>query len=671
MSAWRLAALTLVALAAHVPGPAAAAPCPADPAERLLPCDLEVLGGEEAWHSDNVFGLRWRNPAADGGPPIAAVHYRALDASMQVVLAERRIAPAVQSIERLPVPLLPGVYTAEVWLEDAAGSLGPAAAANLRFDDARPGAVDPRPASGWIGRAAFPFAIRLGHPADPRPLSGIRGYAVVVDRSPDGDPCAAADRCAETETDLRGGTEEDALPLAELPEGTSYVHAVAVSGSGMKSASVGHALLRVDTTDPVTTLSGAPSGWTSHPVALIATATDAASGMSTAGAIVAPFTAIRIDGGAPALASGGSASATVIAPGVHTVAYYARDAAGNVDDGGSTNGHANPPPATAIVRIDPDPPRVVFAGAQDPRDPEMLEARVFDSLSGPDRSRGQIALRPAGSRDRFEALPTEVDGDRLRARWDSGAYAPGPYEFRATGFDLAENEGATIQRPNGSRMILSAPLKRSTELRIHFERRSMPRLLAFGRGALLSGRLIGGRRTPLAAMPVQILERFDFGSSRRERVSTLRTDSIGAFALRLPPGPSRSIVAIFPGTAALSRTHGGPLRLGVRGAVRMRASSPVARIGGQPIVFRGRVAAAGSEIPPGGVYLQLQFRLPGIPWTEFRTIQTDPRGRFRYPYRFSDDDSRGVRFRFRAYAPAQDDWPYEPGSSRPVAVRGR
>ena len=51
-------------------------------------------------------------------------------------------------------------------------------------------------------------------------------------------------------------------------------------------------------------------------------------------------------------------------------------------------------------------------------------------------------------------------------------------------------------------------------------------------------------------------------------------------------------------------------------------------------------------------------------------MQTNGRGRFRYAYRFSDDDSRGVRFRFRAFVPAQSDWPYEPGGSRPVAVRG-
>jgi len=83
------------------------------------------------------------------------------------------------------------------------------------------------------------------------------------------------------------------------------------------------------------------------------------------------------------------------------------------------------------------------------------------------------------------------------------------------------------------------------------------------------------------------------------------------------------------------------------------------------------VDAAPGTIPAGGKSVQLQFHLPGLPWTEFRTVQTNRRGRFRYAYRFSDDDSRGASFQFRAFAPAQSDWPYEPAGSRPVTVRGR
>jgi hypothetical protein len=674
-----LAALLALLVA---PGAAGGAQCGSDPAARLTPCGLEVVGGGEAWRPENVFGLRWRNPPDEGGPPLVAVHYRALDAASRVVLAERTIDGPAQTIERLPVPLVPGVYTAEVWLEDAGGGLGAPATALLRFDDARPGAVEPLPAAGWIGRPAFPFPVRLGHPAGDEPLSGIRGYAVAIDRDPEREPCAAADRCTETETTLRGGAAQDTLWLASLPEGTSYAHAVAVSGSGMKSAGAGHTALRVDTTDPATRLSGVPGGWSRRPVALVARASDTAAGMEADGP-AGPFTAIRVDGRAPVLAAGAEARTSVIGAGVHHVAYYARDAAGNVDDGAG----ANPPPATATVRIDAEPPRVAFAGAQDPRDPERIEARVVDPLSGPSGSRGLIALRRAGSGERFEPLPTVVAAGRLSARWDSDAYPAGRYELRATGFDRAGNASLSTRRANGSPMVLPAPLKQPATLVAGLggrgagcsraRRRCRPgprsrrggrrgeRSVPFGRGAVYRGRLVVGRRAPLAGAPVRVVERFAAGLG--ERVSTLRTGARGRFALRLRPGPSREVLASYAGSATVSRAAAPPARLAVRGRVRMGVSAATARVGGRPVVFRGRVAGA---IPADGKYVQVQFRLAGGRWTRFRTLRSDSRGRFRYAYRFSDDDSRGVRFRFRARAAAQGGWPYEPASSRPVAVTG-
>jgi hypothetical protein len=169
-------------------------------------------------------------------------------------------------------------------------------------------------------------------------------------------------------------------------------------------------------------------------------------------------------------------------------------------------------------------------------------------------------------------------------------------------------------------------------------------------------------------MPLRVVERFGPGAGIPERVTSVSTGADGRFALRLAPGPSREVLAVFAGTRTRTRTSSSPARLGVRSGVRLWASSASALIGGRPVVFRGRVA--GEEVPAGGLAVQLEFRLPGIPWSEFRTLQTDRDGRFRYAYRFSDDDSRGVRFLFRAYVNAQDDWPYEPGGSLPVAIRG-
>jgi len=658
----------LVAVAASLACP----PCEATAAGTgLRPLGLQVGGGEESWHTEREFTLGWGNPPPEAGLSVAAVHYRVRGAADAVVVGETRIGWPVEIIDRLRVPPEPGVYTAEVWLEDSSGDEGAAAAAKLRFDDVRPGHVDPVPFPGWISRTAFPYLVRLGHPAGPEPASGIAGYAVSIDRTPDGDPCAAADRCTATETDLRGGAAEASLPIAELPEGTSYVHAVAASGSGMRSIAAGHIALRVDKTDPVTRLAGAPGGWAGRPVTLTATATDAASGMEAPSVGVSPFTAIRIDGGSPVVAAGDSVTATVIGAGVHTVAYYARDAAGNVDDGGGGGGQPNRAPAMAVVRIDPDPPRVAFSNSQNPRAPETVEARVSDPLSGPDPSRGRIAVRRAGSGDPFQELPTEVDGEELRARWDSDAYPAAEYEFRATGYDTVGNATSTSRRANGSSMTLRNPLKAPTRLLAGFAGGRPARYtVPYGRGSLFAGRLIAGRRAPLVGVPVQVIERFEAGSSPRERVSTVRTGAGGAFSARLAPGPSREVLAAMPGTATLGRSASRTVELGVRGGLRMRASSAVARVGGPPVVFKGTVAGGGA-IPPGGKLVQLQFRLPGLPWTAFRTVQTDPRGRFRYAYGFSDDDSRGARFQFRAYAPAQSGWPFEPAGSRPIAVWGR
>ncbi len=633
------------------------------------PADLHVSGGD-VWHPTNRFGLAWTNPANDGAP-LAATHYR-LRNPQGTAIEETLFVPARDGVGGLSVPMVPGSYSAEVWLEDKAGEQGPVAVAQLRFDNVRPASIEPEPVPSWVGRTAFPLRVRLGHPSGPLPLSGIRGYAVSIDAAPERPPCAALDRCTDTETTLRGGVGEDEVEIGALPEGTSYLHAVAVSGSGMKSPTSGRAVLRVDIADPITQLSGAPAGWTNRTAWLAARATDTGSGMEpTGGNGQPPFTAIRVDDGAPTVAPGEYASASVVEEGAHRVAYYARDAAGNVDDGAQSNGIANRAPQEAWVRIDRTPPALAFANSQDPRDPDLLRVRIADPLSGPDLSRGSIGIRRAGSGDRFEALPPAppVAGE-LRARWSSDAYPAGEYEFQAIGYDDAGNPATTTRRGNGGPMLLSNPLKATTTLRAGFHGRDLKRTVPYGRGVLFEGSLIGGISSPLGGQPVRIVEQFASGAHPATRVSTVRTGADGSFAIQAAPGPSRTIVASFDGSPTLAHSAGRALQLQVRSQVRLRASSGVARVGGAPLVFHGKVAARPGEIPAGGKTVQLQFRLPDLPWAEFRTVQTDSHGRFHYAYRFSDDDSRGVRFQFRAYAPAQDDWPYEPAGSQPILVRG-
>lgn len=633
------------------------------------PSGLQVVGGSDTWHPENRFSLSLASPPAEGSPP-TTTGYRIRDPG-GAPIDEGRLGWVGDGIGPLTVPAIPGTYSAEVWFEDDLGTQGPAATVPLRFDDVKPPSIQVPSLPGWIGRTAFPLRIRLGHPVGPFPISGIRGYAVRIDAAPAGAPCAATDRCTDAETTLRGGIEDDEVEVATLPDGIAYLHTVAVSGAGIKSAASATTTLRVDTVDPDTRLSGAPAGWTDRAVRLTAEATDAASGMKPDGSGAPPFTAIRVDGGAPAIEVGGSTGASVIDEGAHRVEYYARDAAGNVDDGTTGNGIVNRAPRTAWVRIDRTPPQVAFANSQDPRDPELLRARVGDPLSGPDLSRGWIGLRRAGSGDRFAPLPAATGGGGLAARWDSDSYPAGTYEFRAIAYDAAGNASVATRRLNGEAMTLSNPLKATTALRAGFQGKKARWTAPYGRRVRIAGRLTTGTSSSLGGMPVRIVERFAPGARIATLTSTARTGPDGSFSIQTSPGPSRTIAIYFDGSPILARSAARTLELKVRSRVRLRASAGVARVGGAPLVFSGRLVAPPGEIPADGRPVELQFRLPGLPWAEFRTIQTDRLGRFRYAYRFSDDDSRGARFQFRAYAPVQDDWPYEPGGSRPVIVRGR
>jgi hypothetical protein len=683
----RLAGLLTMAVAVAFPSPAQADVAP--------PLNLRAYGGMNTWRTQRSYQLAWDNPAASG-PPIVAIHYRVRNAAKEVV-GERQIDWAPELKDTLPG--IPGVYTAEVWFEDSTGEEGPPASVKLRFDNARPAQVEPIQIPPWLGRGAFPYMVRVHHPPGEAPISGIAGYAVSIDSNADGSPCTAKDQCTATEMGLAAGLGDSMLPISGLPEGTSYIHVVAVSGSGMQSVLPRHAVLQVDLTDPVTRLAGNPGNWTNKPVTLTATASDSGSGMEVGDQATSPFTALQIDGGPPKAELGASVSATLIADGVHSIAYYARDAAGNINDGSTGNGQANARPETAMVRIDRGPPSISFAKLQLPTDPELIRVQVYDALSGPQPLRGWIGVRRAGFGDSFESLATEPTLGGFRARWDSDEYPPGEYEFRATGYDMAGNASTTAFRADGSRMVMSNPLKELTSLLAgfggrelvrrqcarsssaarrcrrasggEFVQRPAGRKIPFGHGILFSGRLSAGPGAPLRSMSVRVIERFGEGANLLERTTVTKTGEDGVFATRLAPGPSREVTAAFEGTATLTRSVTRPVRLGVHSDVSLQVSSAVARVGGRPLIFKGRIATDGAAIPANGKSIQLQFRLPGLPWTEFRTIQTDQQGRFRYPYRFTDDDSRGVRFRFRAYAPAQGNWPYEPGGSKPVAVWGR
>ena len=649
---------------------------------------LRVEGGY-VWHAENSFVVEW-DPNPPGTEP---VQYGIRNAELASIPGIPDGGTRESFLGAVHVPPVPGLYFFEArnWrgpYEIGADAYGPPSYVPLFFDDVPPApATVTAPASIAAGGGIL---AQVAPPTAPPPASGIVGYSVRLDSQPDGAPCGGSGHCAASELTVMGGGPGQ-IRFPSPPEGISYVHAVAVSGSGMASSAVATVPVVVDGSPPAVQLEGASSGWSAVPVRVTAVAVDRLSGMDAAGPS-GPVTALAVDGAPPHVVPGSSASAMVSGDGIHRLEFYARDAVGNSGDGSLPFAGRG----TATVRIDESGPTVRFA-VSDPTDPERIEATVADPLSGPDADRGAIEFRRVGSSARFQALPTETHRGRLVGRWPSDEFADGAYEFRATGYDAVGNATTSTLREGGGQLVLQNPVKRKTRLAFGFgaanlvfqhctredgsrichrevvrpfAQRPAARTLPCCHGAVVGGRLVDAAGEPLAGETVEVVESFEPGARNGGRRTELTTDADGRFGTRLAPGPSREVTAEFAGTRRLTRVGGRRLRLRVRAAVHLRVSTARAAVGGAPVVFSGRIDHPEAPIPGAGLPVQLEFRLPGMPWTEFRTMQSDALGRFRYPYSFSDDDSADVRFLFRASVPATGGWPFAPATSRPLAVIG-
>ena len=573
--------------------------------------------------------------------------------------AERQFdGPVVR--DRPPGPGPPGDYTAEVWLEDALG--GRAHTRPSRFASttpARPSAAARQP--GWLGRADFPYPIRIEHPQAPLPRLGdprLRDLGRRIARR----PALRRPEPVHGDRDRPAGRDRRRLDARSpnFPRETSHVHVVAVSGSGMQlDRDRRHgASRRQDRSGDAA--ERRPGCWTNHAFTVTASAADADSGMAGGGRV-------HRDQGRRRPAHRGRRrlgerdrdrrrrpSHRPLRPGCGRQRQRWRDAQ-----------RSSQPRARRRDRRDrPGAAQVAFLAAQRPRRPGA-DPRPGDRPAGrPERRRGSIGVRAAGSGDRFQPLPTQVLADGLRARWDSEAYPPGRYEFRATGYDAAGN--AEHRRPDGPRQ--PAEDADDPQHRLRWRDARLAELHPQGRAADTADAKPCLSSAP-AAEPRRSLRPRDAGQRPAENASGRRSrarrsgssrpsvtvpgqgeDRDGRhrrrrrLSIRLPAGPE---------SGDLRQLRGHPdadPRGDARAAARRPQQGQASRLSPRrPGSAAGRSSsAAGSSpaparCPPPVRRCQLQFRLPGMPLDGV----PDPAGpiatgRFRYAYRFSDDDSRGA-----------------------------
>jgi hypothetical protein len=361
-------------------------------------------------------------------------------------------------------------------------------------------------------------------------------------------------------------------------------------------------------------------------------------------------------------------------PGEWTLSLWRRDAAGNQDQAAAS--------VPVTLRYDPEPPQVAFEQPS-ASDPTLVSAVVTDKVSG--LADGSIEISRQGS-NVWQALATQNDSSRLVAHVDDASLPAGTYLLRATAFDQARNQGSTTQRSDGQPMTLTLPLRIASSMQAGVPRKRVVRRtvgrrgkrhrvrrrvtvlgpsarVEFGRKVQIRGRLTNQDGQGLPDAEVQVFSQS--GSAPEQLVGVLHTDGAGRYSYTATGSSSRTLRFSYAGSALVLPSQ-RQVKLLVPAASSLRVSRKSV-VNGQSVTFSGRVRTG--PIPQGGKLVELQVRLSGR-WQTFRTVRTDPAGRWTVRYRF--ERTRGIQhYRFRAALPGEAGYPFESGSSPPLSVRVR
>jgi hypothetical protein len=512
--------------------------------------------------------------------------------------------------------------------------------------------------------------------------SSICGYGFSVSRDPAEE--------APTSLNVVGDVTSAQIP-ASTPEGISWAHFRPISCAGLAGPTE-HVEVKVDLTKPTAEVSGIPAnGWTNAPGLVSVSGTDPmpGSGMTPAdpGFAVTDGASVRFElNGATVQEDRGGVGtfdASGLAEGAHALTVKAFDVARNFDE------------QSFRLGVDRTPPSGSFAGA-DPADPTVFRVSTVDGLSGV--TGGSIQYAPVGadgSEGAFKPLATALVGDQLVATFPDTALPRGRYALRAVVEDAAGNAGRVTTTADGKRMIIVTPLRDATAVTLSATKqgvvckRKRARTKAgkrrarklqkaclrrrakgqnttsvrarYGRALVLYGQLSDGHGRPLADRKIELSQQLSGG--RPKLVGSATTDHTGRFAYKAPSGPSRTVVAYWPG----DKTHqdaSASVRIAVPAKVSLRVSPSVVH-GQRKFVFSGKVFAQ-DGVSAEGKLVQLQFynhlrrRWQAGP----ALVRAGKGGRFRYGYRIKRMAGNRETIDFRAFVPAEASWPYDDGVSQ-------
>jgi hypothetical protein len=187
--------------------------------------------------------------------------------------------------------------------------------------------------------------------------------------------------------------------------------------------------------------------------------------------------------------------------------------------------------------------------------------------------------------------------------------------------------------------------------------------VAFGSPATVSGWLGTTGGTALPGQRVTVLTAPDDGSQTFTTAATTTTRADGSWSIRLRPGPSRLVRAVYSGGATVEPTTSEVAHLVVPASVSLSLKPNHTRWG-HTITISGLLR--GGHIPPSGELVVLRIGWRGGS-TEIGHLYAKPSGHFGSTYTFLRGNGTET-YHLWASTAHETDYPFAPGSSRRVAV---
>jgi hypothetical protein len=189
--------------------------------------------------------------------------------------------------------------------------------------------------------------------------------------------------------------------------------------------------------------------------------------------------------------------------------------------------------------------------------------------------------------------------------------------------------------------------------------------VAFGQAATVSGWVGLADGTALSGVAVKVITATENGLGRWQPAATVTTTPAGLWQATLPPGPSRLVAAVYPGSGTTESATSGNVQLVVPTKVELHIRPRSSRWG-HTIRISGRVL--GGDIPAGKL-LRLRIGTEGI-YSTVGIPDIDRRGRYHTTWTFAPGHGV-IRYWFSVSTLPEADYPYAQTSSPRVYVTVR